>query len=65
MPGVTLEDPFPVAKFHKALALEAAKRQSIVGLAPLEGAADNAEEHADRVVVTVQGEGIKIYSVCG
>ncbi|KAI8140412.1 hypothetical protein BJV82DRAFT_671490 [Fennellomyces sp. T-0311] len=66
MPGVVLEDPFSIARFHNVIDSNNASKQFTIGLSSLEQAiaAESGEpaDESDLVLVSVQGEGIKLYS---
>ncbi|KAI9495131.1 hypothetical protein BDB00DRAFT_816053 [Zychaea mexicana] len=68
MPGIVLEEPFSIARFHNVIDSSDASKQFTIGLNPLEHSivADPNEESitddSDLVLVAVQGEGIKLYS---
>ncbi|CAO3609761.1 unnamed protein product [Cunninghamella echinulata] len=65
MTGFILEDPFPLSKFQNNIGSKNIKQNFIVGLNTLPSTELIYQElettpHADQVVVTVQGEGIKL-----
>ncbi|KAI9258122.1 hypothetical protein BDA99DRAFT_515291 [Phascolomyces articulosus] len=67
MPGVVLEEPFSIARFHNVIDSNDASKQFTIGLNPLDNAivstnADEQVDESDLVLISVQGEGIKLYS---
>ncbi|KAL0075841.1 hypothetical protein J3Q64DRAFT_1666935 [Phycomyces blakesleeanus] len=69
MPGFALEEPFPLARFQNSIGSAHLSKHFVVGLTKLETAAiPSAESEADNLVesdhiaITVQGEGVKLYS---
>ena len=68
MPGVVLEEPFSIARFHNVIDSSDISKQFTIGLNPLDHsivATENDEtvDDSDLVLVSVQGEGIKLYNV--
>ncbi|KAI9019321.1 hypothetical protein CLU79DRAFT_758234 [Phycomyces nitens] len=69
MPGFALEEPFPLARFQNTIGSAQLSKRFVVGLTKLETAAipsvgseaDNSAE-SDHIAITVQGEGVKLYS---
>ncbi|KAI7852997.1 hypothetical protein BDC45DRAFT_443010 [Circinella umbellata] len=67
MPGVVLEEPFSIARFHNVIDSSDISKQFTIGLNPLDHsivATENDEtvDDSDLVLVSVQGEGIKLYN---
>ena len=68
MPGVVLEEPFSIARFHNVIESGDTSKQFTIGLNPLDQSivatdADETVDDSDLVLVSVQGEGIKLYNV--
>ncbi|KAI7870003.1 hypothetical protein BDF14DRAFT_1778373 [Spinellus fusiger] len=69
MPGFSLEEPFPLARFHTTIGSSQLDKHFVVGLTQLEtttsaydksDAGNNTDTH--RIAITVQGEGVKLYN---
>lgn len=66
MPGVTLEDPFPIARFHNAIPSAGVGKHFVVDLQPVDqplATEDDLSENQDQVLISVQSEGVKLYTV--
>ncbi|KAJ8659341.1 hypothetical protein O0I10_005056 [Lichtheimia ornata] len=65
MPGVTLEDPFPIARFHNAIPSAGVGKHFVVDLQPVDqplATEDDLSENQDQVLISVQSEGVKLYT---
>ncbi|KAI9319293.1 hypothetical protein BX666DRAFT_2025602 [Dichotomocladium elegans] len=63
MPGVTLEDPFPIARFHNVIPAAGPVNKFAVDINPVVQSAEiDAADRSDQVLVSVQSEGIKLYN---
>lgn len=68
MPGVTLEDPFPIARFHNAIPSASVGKHFVVDLQPVDqplATEDDPSDNLDQVLISVQSEGVKLYTVSG